>query len=164
MGYTTEFNGQIEIVPPLNAEEIAYLNKFNQSRRMLRTEGPYYAEPGTTHGQYYNNPSVLDHNCPPQGQPGLWCQWVPTNDGTAIEWDGGEKFYDSAKWMKYLIEHFIGSDPKAKDALPFLQPHILNGTIKAQGEDSEDRWDLVVRDNKVYEVSYEFKATNEREI
>ena len=27
--------------------------------------------------------SVTDHNRPPEGQPGLWCQWVPNEDGTA---------------------------------------------------------------------------------
>src|SRR5436190_22386239 len=35
---------------------------------------------------------ILDYNTAPKGQPGLWCQWIPNEDGTAIEWNGTEKF------------------------------------------------------------------------
>jgi hypothetical protein len=39
MGYTTDFDGHIQVSPPLNADEIAYLKKFNETRRMKRTSG-----------------------------------------------------------------------------------------------------------------------------
>ena len=39
-------------------------------------------------------------NTPPFGQPGLWCQWVPTDDGHALVWNGHEKFYRSSGWMR----------------------------------------------------------------
>jgi hypothetical protein len=92
---------------------------------------------------------IRDFNRPPRGQPGLWCQWIPTVDGSAIEWNGVEKFYDSEEWMRYLIEHFIGSDPKANRELKLFQPHTLNGEILAQGEDIKDRWKLIVTNNVV---------------
>lgn len=41
------------------------------------------------------------------GQPGLRCQWEPTEDGTAIKWNGEEKFYKSPEWMTYLIDTFL---------------------------------------------------------
>jgi len=148
MGYTTEFDGQVSISPPLNAEEIEFLRKFNQSRRMACTQGPYYVDRGGFAGQE-DGPDVIDYNQPPKGQPSLWCQWMPSEDGTAIVWDGGEKFYYAPEWMKYLIEHFVGDAPLAKAALPFLQRHKLNGEIKAQGEDADDQWLLIVEDNKV---------------
>lgn len=149
MGYTTTFEGEVAISPPLNEAEIAYLKAFNESRRMDRAKGPYHAEPGDNHGQN-NAEDVRDYNSPPEGQPGLWCQWVPTDDGTAIEWDGGEKFYDSPEWMAYIIKHFLKPDCLAKDALPFLQAnHVCNGSIEAQGEDSDDRWQLAVVNNAV---------------
>ena len=78
-----------------------------------------------------HEPDIIDYNSPPKGQPGLWCQWVPTHDGKFIVWDGNEKFYNSAEWMTYLIEHFIGDRPKAKKELPFLQGHTCNGRILA---------------------------------
>ena len=153
MGYTTEFEGRITVTPPLSAEEVAYLKRFNHTRRMRWKQGPYYVDSKALFGQDWNNPDVIDANEPAEGQPGLWCKWVPTDDGAAIEWDGGEKFYNAEAWMEYLIEHFVGSDPVAKRADPerfgFLQGHTCNGVILAQGEEPSDRWTLVVRDNQV---------------
>lgn len=148
MGYRTEFYGQINIEPPLNAEEIAYLTKFSESRRMLCTQGPYYVDRGGSMGQS-NGPDVLDYNHPPAGQPGLWCNWTPTADGKAIEWDGGENFYYADEWMAYLMAHFLAPDAYAKGELPFLQGHTCNGSIEAQGEDRDDAWLFEVVDNVV---------------
>ena len=97
----------------------------------------------------HNDQGILDFDTPPDGQPGLWCLWIPTNDGAAIEWNGGEKFYKAVHWMQYLIDHFIGSAPHAKKMLRFLQGHTLNGEIDACGEDPDDRWKLIVVDNRV---------------
>lgn len=155
MGYTTEFQGQINIDPPLNAAEIEYLQKFANTRRMDRANGPYFVDGGGFKGQGHDA-DVRDHNRPPEGQPGLWCQWVPNADGTAIKWDEGEKFYYSQEWMTYLIDHFLKPGALAASALPFLQAnHTLNGIIKAQGEDMDDRWKLVVADNVVSRVDLE---------
>jgi hypothetical protein len=52
--------------------------------------------------------------------------------------------------MQYLIDHFIGGAPQAKTALSFLQGHTLTGEIEARGEDPDDRWKLVVEDNRVF--------------
>ena len=158
MGYTTYFTGQVNVEPPLSAEEIDYLKKFNESRRMDREKGPYYVNGSGFMGQGRDS-DVRNHNSPPAGQPGLWCQWVPNEDGTAIEWDEGEKFYSADEWMVYIIEHFIGSDPKAKSELPFLQGHTCNGEIFADGEESDDLWKIQVDDNvvttKAGRVTYE---------
>jgi hypothetical protein len=151
MGYTTEFNGWVKVEPPLSEKEVQYLKKFNKTRRMRRTNGPYYVGGSGFMGQGKDY-DVIDYNNPPTGQPGLWCQWVPTDDGTAIKWDGREKFYDPVEWMEYLINHFIGSTPIAPletNELHFFRSHVLNGEIEAQGEDSDDRWKLVVKNNVV---------------
>lgn len=82
--------------------------------------------------------SVIDGNEPPAGQPGLWCQWVPSDSRASIEWNGGEKFYDYVEWLEYLIAHF-------------LQPwgYTLNGEVEWQGEDSADFGKIVVTNNAV---------------
>ena len=151
MGYTTDFDGQVNVVPPLNQQEIHFLTKFSESRRMDREKGPYYLGTGDF-GQDREN-DIRNYNRPPEGQPGLWCNWQPTSDGSAIEWSGAEKFYSSMEWMQYLIDHFIGSNPIAKQLHPeefsFLQSHTLNGEIGAQGEDRTDKWTLIVTDNIV---------------
>lgn len=148
MGYTTEFSGKIKIDPPLNAEEIKYLQEFSESRRMNRKNGPYYVA-GTGFKGQGSDADVIDYNSPPPGQPGLWCGWTVSDDGKYIEWNEVEKFYYADAWMMYLINHFIGTDPIAKTVLPFLGAHICNGVIKAQGEDMDDRWKLFVNDNVV---------------
>lgn len=183
MGYTTYFMGAISIDPPLNQDEIDYLHDFAQSRRMNRTGGPYIADPGNDHGQYGTpfgggrtrepKDQLIDYNQPPDGQPGLWCQWIPEDDdGVALIWDEGEKFYNSVLWMEYLIEHFLkpgakaSKDPSAVEQderiKNFTFDHVLNGTIYASGEDDDDKWKLVVSDNSV--AAYDGVTVYEDEI
>lgn len=153
MGYTTDFDGEVTIDPPLSAEEVKYINQFAETRRMNRKNGPYYLGIGDF-GQDHES-DIIDYNHPPEGQPGLWCQWVVSEDGTTLEWDGGEKFYDATEWMRYLIDHFLGHDPQAaRDNIHFgfLQGHTLNGIIYAQGEESGDVWKIVVDGNEVMEI------------
>ena len=149
MGYHTEFSGSVNVTPPLNEAEIAFLRKFNETRRMNRTKGPYYVGGTGDLGQDHES-DVTNFNSPPPGQPGLLCHWIPNKDGTEIEWDGGEKFYSADIWMQYIISHFLAPAAVAKSELPFLQAnHTVNGEIDAEGEESGDVWKLVVKDNKV---------------
>lgn len=149
MGYTTEFEGSVSIDPPLNQQEVEFLVKFSNSRRMNRKNGPYFVDGSGWHGQGQDD-DIIDYNDPPEGQPGLWCKWIPNTDGTAIVWTGAEKFYSSFEWMEYIIDHFLAPNAIAKDQLPFLQAnHIVNGEIYAQGEEHDDTWKLVVENNKV---------------
>ena len=82
--------------------------------------------------------SILDYNSPPPSQPGLWCQWTPSEDGNAIEWNGGEKFYAYCEWLEYLITNFLA---------PW--GYILNGAVEFQGEDYGDYGRIVVEDSTV---------------
>ena len=156
MGYTTYFSGRFELDKPLTEEQAKYLEDFSNSRRMKRDatlvatfpdevreavklpigdEGGYYV--GSYCGQGKDE-SIKVFNFPPSGQPGLWCQWVPTEDNKGIEWDGNEKFYDYFKWLNYLIVHF-------------LKPWglTLNGQVHYRGEESDDRGYIRVEDNMI---------------
>jgi hypothetical protein len=160
MGYTTDFSGEFLLNRPLEPKHKAYLEAFNGSRRMRRDakkaaalpdplreavglpigpEGAYYVG-SASDGDFGQREdiSVTDHNSPPSGQPGLWCQWIPNEEGTAIEWDGGEKFYDYIEWIKYLIEHF-------------LKPwgYGLDGTVEWSGEDRDDMGEIRIVGNRV---------------
>jgi len=149
MGYTTEFEGKIEITPALSQDLIEYINNFGDTRRIKRNSkvlknmhngefsfnGDYGVE-----GEYFigdDNCGIIDYNDPPKTQPGLWCDWEITEDGKYIQWNEVEKFYDAEIWMQYIIDNFIGND------------YSCNGTINAQGEESNDQWDLIVENNKV---------------
>lgn len=73
-----------------------------------------------------------------QCQPGLWCQWTPNEDGTKLEWDGGEKFYEYIPWLRYLIDNFLG---------PW--GYKLNGEVTWEGEERCDLGKIQVEDNEI---------------
>ena len=162
MGYSTEFEGIVEIVPPLNGHEIAYLRKFSETRRMQRDLGPYFANGSGQRGQG-DDSDIRDFNSPPPDQPSLWCDLVPTEDGTGIELERGREVPQRRSRMAYLIDTFLkaGATVQGELANPvagrqyspafehFTFDHMANGVMDAQGEDPEDRWRLVVTANVV---------------
>ena len=153
MGYDTDFFGEVAVAPPLNQAERAYLDKFAQTCRMDRERGPYFVDGTGSFGQG-PDPDIRDSTRPPDGQPGFWCQWIPNEDGSALEWDRGEKFYEADQWMAYLIAHFLkpGAEASKTDEPQFAEftfDHVLDGEIEAQGEEPVDMWLLRVRSNQV---------------
>lgn len=159
MGYTTSFSGTFLLDRPLDPALNNYLKKFADTRRMKRDatktatrpdpvreaaglpvgdEGAYFVGESGFAGQD-NGSDVLEHNYPPKGQPGLWCQWVPTADGTGITWDEGEKFYEYTAWLQYIIDNFLAP-----------AGYELTGEVEWQGEDTDDRGIIGVKDNQVY--------------
>jgi hypothetical protein len=155
MGYSTDFSGQIQLSKPLTDAQYEYLCCFSKTRRMkhnadalvglpdplreavglpIGEEGCYF-----TGGeeQAYKAKAITEYNYPPNGQPGLWCQWLPA-DMNSIEWDGGQKFYYYVEWMDYLIKNFI-------------KPWgiIANGEIEWEGEEHGDLGKIIVKRNKV---------------
>ena len=144
MGYTTDLYGKLKFNKQLTVDDLNFLKKFADTRRMARNvgseygvEGEFYVEGGGDFGQERDE-TIIDYNRPPKTQPGLWCQWVPTEDGWHLEWDGNEKFYNYVEWLEYLIEKILA--PKG---------YVLNGTIDWQGEDFNDRGTITVADNVV---------------
>jgi hypothetical protein len=68
-----------------------------------------------------------------------WLNFEFDKDFTGIGWDGAEKFYDADKCMEVLINETIKK-----------YPHLsFNGILQAQGEDFDDKWQLIVKNNKV---------------
>jgi hypothetical protein len=159
MGYTTKFTGKFTLDRPLSEAQAEYLRAFAMTRRMKRADydastrpdpkreavclslggpdAPYFVGGSGFRGQGRDK-SIRDYNEPPSGQPGLWCQWIPTEDGAGIEWDGGEKFYNYQEWLEYLVQHFLA---------PW--GFILNGAVRWQGEERDDRGFLYVKNNVV---------------
>jgi hypothetical protein len=160
IGYSTDFNGRFDLDKPLTPAHKAYLVAFATTRRMARNatlaanlpdairiaaglwigpDGAYFVG-NADDGNFGQNvdKSVIDSNSSGRSMPGLWCQWVPTQDGCGIEWDGNEKFYEYQEWLSYIITHFLA---------PW--GYTLNGTIVWEGEDSSDKGKLIVKDNAV---------------
>ena len=110
-------------------------------------KGEFYCGTGMAgqDGGCFNNgadSSVVEYNQAPGerdgGQPGLWNQWNPNEDGTEIIWDGSEKFYNYTEWLEYLINTFLA---------PW--GYKVNGQVEWRGEDNSDIGVLGVVDNVV---------------
>ena len=144
MGYTTDFEGSFNITPVLSQKDNEFLTKFSETRRMARNVGPEYG----IEGEFYvdgtgwagqdSDTTVINYNRPPSTQPGLWCQWVPTDDGSELVWDGGEKFYNYVEWLDYLIDKILA--PRG---------YTLNGECQWFGENRDDVGVIIVENNKV---------------
>lgn len=96
--------------------------------------------------------SILDYNYAPKTQPGLWCQWEITEDGTELVWDEGERFYHYIEWLQYMINNFFN-----------LAGYILNGEVTWNGEDDDDLGVIIVEDNNVI-VEYGIHVPTPRDI
>jgi len=123
MGYSTDFYGQFDLNQKLDSETHEFLKNFNEMR---------------------HDDEVL---------PGHYCQWIPTDDGMTIEWDGGEKFYYYVEWLEYLIKNIL----KPKD-------YIVNGTVKFQGEEDNDFGNIIVENNVVRQVFGQRIVTEEGDV
>ena len=144
MGYTTDFEGGFNITPNLSQKDNEFLTKFHNTRRMARKVGTEYGKEGEFYvdgtgwaGQDHDN-NVINYNRPPSTQPGLWCQWIPTDDGCELVWDGGEKFYNYVEWLDYLIDKILA--PRG---------YTLNGECQWFGEERDDVGVIIVKNNKV---------------
>ena len=140
MGYTTNFTGKFNITPSLLPEDNTFLTNFASTRRVARNLGPEYGIEGefcVEDGGRSDN-TVINYNRPPSTQPGLYCQWIPTEDGTALVWDGNEKFYDYVEWLRYLIDTIL--EPRG---------YILNGKCVWEGESSDDMGKILVDNNVI---------------
>ena len=156
MGYTTDFIGHIDVYPPLNAAEQAYLTAFSESRRWRRPGGPYEV-PGNPRAEDVDDAPTDDidaYNTPPAGQPGLWCQWVPCWDGCCLAFDGHEKFYDPVAWLTYLIDHFLKPGAVVSHSgLPafdgFTFDHACEGLVVGCRRDTKELFAVRARTNVV---------------
>ena len=109
MGYTTEFAGQFKLNKQIDFDLNKKFEKLNDGEEI-----------------------GID------GQIDGYCQWMPTDDGMAIRWDGGEKFYDYVEWLEWIIDKLL----KPKNI-------VMNGEVEWDGEESGDVGKIIVKDNKV---------------
>jgi hypothetical protein len=131
-----------------------FLKKFNETRRMGRNvdaafgiEGEFYVFGEGSFGQG-SEANIIDHNTQPCTQPGLWCQWTPSDDRMGIEWDCGEKFYNYTEWLVYLIHKVLAPNG-----------YVLNGEVTWQGEETGDVGEIIVENNRVFTQPWKKERT-----
>lgn len=132
MGFTTEFIGKFSVSPVLSAEDAKFLRKFN----LTRHENESRLIEGIVENAVFPDKLLSCH----VGKPGIWCQWVPNEDGSAIIWDKCEKFYNYAEWIIYLIGEFF-----------VKKGYVLNGSMKWICEEYNVQGVIAIFDNIVHE-------------
>jgi hypothetical protein len=73
------------------------------------------------------NPSKIISSKPPENQPSFWCNWIPSKEGDSIRWNSSKYSYEYVKWLKYLIDNFLG--PRG---------YVLNGMVRYYGDCTEE--------------------------
>lgn len=171
MGYTTTFKGSFALTPSLNAKQVAYLKAFAETRRMKRDAliaqnmpDPKRTAVGLPIGeeaQYFvgglgfmgqeHDPSIVNCNKGPAEQPELWCHWVPSEDGSCLQWNEMEKFYNYGEWIKYIVEHF-------------LKPWGIaaNGLVKWRGEEFDDIGTIQIVNNFITIKDKDYSLEDQR--
>jgi hypothetical protein len=128
MGYTTEFDGALKFKHPLSVEQDSLLRTILTGDMELAGDHPEWIKP-----KGYNG----------------YVQLVITKDGSGIEWDGNEKFYDAVDAVNTVIMTMQAKFPEFG----------LTGELTAQGEDIKDRWLLAIgEDGFAYEKSIDLGA------
>lgn len=145
MGYTTEFDGKFTFDKQLDKETFTLLKGLSETRRMKRNMKDVYGVDGEFYvggeGFYQlenRHDTIVDNNTPPSTQPSLWLQWVPTETGKYLEWDGEEKFYNYIEWLEYIIEKVL---------IP--NGYKLNGEVEYYGEEADDKGTIAIIDNNI---------------
>lgn len=119
MGYTTEFQGQLNFLRPLTAEEELELMKYCSGDMENTGDHPDWLIP--------------------EGWRGGYIQFVITDDKTGIQWDGNEKFYDAEKAANCVLMNMRAKFPD----------FTLYGHLDAQGEEFDDRWQLRIGEDGI---------------
>lgn len=137
MGTHTDFFGSFEINKQLDVDTLTLLQKLNDTRRMKRKldakfgiDGEFYVED--------NNNGIVDINRPPSTQPGLWCQWRPNENGTEIEWDENEKFYNYVEWLQYIVDKIL--KPRG---------YFLTGEVEYNGDNGRGRGYIIATEDDI---------------
>jgi hypothetical protein len=155
VGYRVKAVGHIDVRPALNDEEFEYLMAFAESRRWRRSADPW-AVPSAPFGMDEDHGEVEGYDELPEGQPGVWCPWVPSCVGRCLvvrdTADG--KQYGLTPWLAYLDETFLRRGARAQGAAGFESftfDHELSGVVAAHRSDSGEMWLIRPRAGRVEE-------------
>ncbi len=123
MGYDTTFEGAFHLDRLLTSEHKSILDQLSQEEHTPEEDGKPEKDAES-------------------GRPCRYCPWRPSDDGSMIEWDMGEKFYCWREWLGYIVEHH-------------LKPwgYRLNGEVRWQGEEPGDSGVIYSKDNRIEAVS-----------
>ncbi|GGM88294.1 hypothetical protein GCM10009721_11640 [Terrabacter tumescens] len=177
MGFSTRFLGRLDIEPPLNPSEVAWLTAYAELDRRHFTD-PYevpvnprafrleqerqraeeFRQPPArsgTSGRRAVTRDAFTTLTPGDGTPYPHLDWIPCRSGCCLIWDSAtEKSRMAEAWLTFLIDHFLRPGAMARhsakpDFAEFTFDHVLNGVIAAERDDTRELWLIRCRDNEI---------------
>jgi hypothetical protein len=122
MGYNVYYRGEVTITPPLTEEHAGIVRAFASLESNERI-GPIFAAVAASPA-----PDLPYH-------AGLFDL---SEDGSTILPEEGESRHGLILWLTLLVEHVFRSSG-----------YVLNGGISWNGDDTEDRGSIFIRDNLI---------------
>ena len=153
MGIHTTYVGHVTIEPRLSVREVAIVRDLNQTRRWDAPGGALRVAPYPVDDEPPR--AGLDaRNRPAPGAPGLWCPWTACDRGHCLHWDGREKPYDGAAWLRWTIDTLLrpGADVTGSAFARehgLTCDHTLDGMIIGERADTMTLVVFGVADNEV---------------
>lgn len=117
MGYTTEFKGELKFTEELTATQLAEVSKF-------------LGEDCRNHPEWEVGLSKF-------GGDLYYIDLELTEDFSGLKWNGTEKTYSLDRLVNVLIINMRKIYPS----------FALEGFMTAQGEDVDDRWTLIIKED-----------------
>ncbi len=123
MGYHTKQDGHLDISPPLDPAQIAWVRAFAQSRRVCRHEERIASRPDPLReavglavgadGAFYtgdlqgeSDETVANWNYPADPVPSLYSAWTVSEDGARLT--GRDQASYPTVWLEVFVEILVG--------------------------------------------------------
>jgi hypothetical protein len=160
MAFRASTCGHLSIAPPLNAAEHDYISAFVYTRRHAGRDHPYDVPDNPAvdsviqigasglpeSGNLAGNVATRDidtYHRPLDGQPSLWCPWVPSCQGKCLSLEAEEKISAPVTWLQYLIDHFLAPEAQARGSgrlefAHFTFDHSIAGGVALHSSESNE--------------------------
>ncbi|MFI5624945.1 hypothetical protein ACIA03_15890 [Nocardioides sp. NPDC051685] len=142
MGYQTDFIGYLQVLPELNGEERALVNRIS---------GSVYLDRGRTGLSGVDDQEAARLALCSQAPRG-WSNWTACPNGCCLSYDGGDKANHMIPWLKFLMATFLVPGAQAQGRAgfdAFTCDHVLNGMVVGSRRDNRELYSITVQDNEV---------------
>lgn len=120
MGYSTDFKGELKFKEELKASEISFLNTYlEKDRRDIGFEDD--SKVYVSDREYWYHINLMFNE-----------------DFSGIKWNGSEKTYNLPEIINWLLKLMKEQ---------FNKEFVLEGKLFAQGEEYDDKWELIMIEN-----------------
>jgi hypothetical protein len=151
VGFNTEYLGHLRITPTLNRAEVEWLSGF-ADWGALRDADPFRLpmNPRAALSKAFADAggSISGHRAVPYGVQ----HWRVCDHGDRIRWVRSEKSNDAVQALRFLVQHYLGPDARAKDSdnpdfAAFTFDHRLDGLIVGERDDTDELFLIRVEDS-----------------